>query len=80
MIEEYNSTVKNGVWEIVLRLEGKLVVDSRRMYRVKHVTNGNIEKYKAWFIARGSPRKWELTLRRPFFELLGILPSRPLCL
>lgn len=34
------------------RLEGKSVVDSRWLYKVKHTTNGSIEKFKAWFVAR----------------------------
>lgn len=29
MVEEYSSIMKNDVWEIVLRLEGKSVVTSR---------------------------------------------------
>ena len=28
MMDEYHSIMKNDVWEIVLRLEGKLVVNS----------------------------------------------------
>jgi hypothetical protein len=44
--------MKNDVWEIVLRLVGKPMIDSNWLYKVKHVTNDNIEKYKAWFVAR----------------------------
>jgi hypothetical protein len=45
--------MKNDVWEIVSRPEGKSVIDSRWLYKVKHATDGSIEKYKAKFIARG---------------------------
>jgi hypothetical protein len=44
---EYNSIMKNDVWEIVSRLEGKSMVDSRWLYKVKHAVDGSIEKYKA---------------------------------
>ena len=47
MMEEYNSIMKNGVWEIVLRPEGKSVVTSKWLYKIKHVASGSIEKYKA---------------------------------
>ena len=52
-MEEYNSIMKNGVWEVVSRPEGKTVVISKWLYKIKHVADGNIEKYKAWFVAPG---------------------------
>jgi hypothetical protein len=53
MVEEYNSIMKNDVWEVVPRPEGKSVVTSRWLYKIKHVADGSIEKYKARFVARG---------------------------
>jgi hypothetical protein len=52
MMEEYNSIMKNDVWEVVPRPEGKSVVTSRWLYKLKHVADGSIEKYKARFVAR----------------------------
>jgi hypothetical protein len=53
MMEEYNSIMKNDVWEIVPRPEGKSVVTSRWLYKLKYVADGSIETYKARFVARG---------------------------
>ena len=53
LVEEYGSIVKNSAWEIVLRLIKKSVVGSRWIYKVKLVSNGSVEKYKARFVARG---------------------------
>jgi hypothetical protein len=53
MMEEYSSIMKNDVWEIIPRPEGKLVVTSRWLYKLKYVADGNIEKYKARFVVRG---------------------------
>jgi hypothetical protein len=53
MVEEYNSIMKNDVWEVVPRPKGKLVVTSRWLYKIKHAADGRIEKYKARFLARG---------------------------
>jgi hypothetical protein len=50
---EYQSIMKNDVWEIVLRPEGNSVVTSRWIYKIKRATYGNIEKHKARFVARG---------------------------
>ena len=52
-MEEYNSFMKNGVWEVVLRPEGKSVVTSKCLYKINHVADGNIKKYKDQFVARG---------------------------
>jgi hypothetical protein len=53
MMEEYQSIMKNDVWDIVLRPEGKFVVTSKWIYKIKNTTNGSIEKHKARFVARG---------------------------
>lgn len=53
MDEEYQSILKNNVWDIVPRPKGKSVVSSKWLYKIKHATDGSIEKYKARFVARG---------------------------
>jgi len=52
MVEEYASIIKNNVWEVVPRPEGKSVVTSKWLYKIKHAVDGNIEKFKARFVAR----------------------------
>ena len=49
--------MKNDVWDIVPRLEGKSVVYSKWIYKIKHAADGSIEKYKARFVARGFSQK-----------------------
>jgi hypothetical protein len=53
MVEEYDSIMQNEVWEVVSRPEGKSVVTSRWIYKVKYVVDGSIEKHKARFVVRG---------------------------
>jgi hypothetical protein len=53
MVEEYASIMKNDVWEIVPRSEGKSIVTSKWLYKIKYVADGSIEKYNACFVARG---------------------------
>ena len=57
MVEEYQSIMKNDVWEIMPRPEEKSVVTSKRLYKIKHGADGSIEKYKARFVARGFSQK-----------------------
>ena len=67
MIEEYQSIMKNDVWDVVPRLEGKSIVTSKWIYKIKHVADGSIEKYKAIFVAHGSPRKKEYIMNKPLY-------------
>jgi hypothetical protein len=57
MAEEYQSIMKNEVWEIVPKLKSKDVVSSRWLFKIKHVVDGSIEKYKARFVACGFSQK-----------------------
>jgi hypothetical protein len=53
MGEEYQSIVKNDVWDVVPRPKEKSIVSSKWIYKTKHAADGSIEKYKARFVARG---------------------------
>jgi hypothetical protein len=57
MTKEYQSIMKNEVWEIVPRPKNKDVVSSRWLFNIKHVVDGSIEKYKARFVAHGFSQK-----------------------
>ena len=59
MTEEYQSIMNNDVWDVVPRPEGKSVVTSKWIYKINHAANGNIEKYKAIFVACGFSKKKE---------------------
>jgi hypothetical protein len=56
-MKDYQSIMKNDAWEVVQRPEGKSVVTSKWIYKIKHAADDNIEKYKARFVARGFSQK-----------------------
>jgi hypothetical protein len=53
MTKEYQSIVKNYVWEVVPKLENKYVASSKWIFKIKHATDESIEKYKARFVSCG---------------------------
>jgi hypothetical protein len=57
MVEEYASIIKNNVWQIVPKPLNKSVVSSKWIYKIKHATDGSIDKHKARFVARGFSQK-----------------------
>ena len=61
--------MKNVVWEIVPRPKGKYVVSSKWIFKIKHVADGSIEKYKARFVARGFSQKEGIDYEETFAPL-----------
>ena len=53
MVEEYDSIVRNSVWDVVLRPENKLLVSSSWLYKVKQAADGSVEKHKVRFFSCG---------------------------
>ena len=49
--------MKNDVWDIVPKPQGKSLVSSKWIYKIKHTVDGSIEKHKARFVARGFSQK-----------------------
>ena len=57
MMEEYQSIMKNDVWDVVPRPKGKFVVTSKLIFKIKHVADGSVEKHKVRFVACGFSQK-----------------------
>jgi hypothetical protein len=74
MTEEYQSIIKNDVWEIVPRPKKKDVVSSKWLYKIKHVADESIEKHKARFVGRGFSQKEGIAYEETF-SLVAIYTS-----
>ena len=57
MTEEYESIMKNDVWDVVPRPQDKAVVTLKWLYKIKHAVDGSAEKHKARFLTRGFCQK-----------------------
>ena len=58
--------MKNDVWDVVPIPEGKLVVTFKWIYKIKHVADDSIEKYKARFVACGLSQKEGINYEETF--------------
>ena len=76
MIEEYQSIMKNDVWEIVLRSKNKFVVTSKWIYNIKHAIDGSINKYKPRFVARGFSQKEGIEYEETFAPVVRYTSNR----
>ena len=50
---EYQSLIDNGAWELVPPPEGKNIVGSKWVLKVKRDANGNLDRFKARLVAQG---------------------------
>jgi hypothetical protein len=56
-IEEINSLIANGTWEIVRLPPGKKAIDSGWVFKIKRRDNGSIERYKCRLVAKGCSQR-----------------------
>jgi len=56
-IDEINSLVANGTWEIVKLPPGKKAIGSGWVFKVKKREDGSIERYKARVVAKGCSQR-----------------------
>ena len=80
MVEEYDSIMKNQVWEVVPRPQGKKVVGSRWIYKGKHAADESVEKYKVRFVAKGFSQKEGIDYEETFALVARYSSIRPLSL
>jgi hypothetical protein len=66
MTEEYQSIIKNDVWEIVPRPKSKDVVSSKWIFKIKHVVDGSIESIKQGLLLVDFIKRKALTMKRHF--------------
>ena len=51
--KEMEALMKNNTWDLVSLLAGKHPIGCKWVFTVKFRSNGQIEKYKAWLVAKG---------------------------
>jgi hypothetical protein len=74
MTEEYQSIMKNDVWDIVLISEEKFVVTSKWIYKIKHAIDGSV-RTKRYLWLEDSLRWREYIMRIHLLMFLDTLPS-----
>ena len=53
MQEEFQSLVENNTWTLVDKPEDKNILPGKWVYKVNYDPNGQVEKYKARYVAKG---------------------------
>ena len=64
MQAEFDAFLANDTWTLVPHPIGVNVVTGKWIYRVKFLSNGSLDRYKARWVLRGSPNDKGLIMRR----------------
>ena len=66
MKEEINSMEHNGVWDLVELPKGCKRVGCKWVFKTKHDSHGNLERYKARLVAKRFTQKDEIVYKETF--------------
>lgn len=60
MDDEYESLIKNKTWILTELPSGQKAIDNKWVYKVKHRSNGDVERYKARLVIRGFSQQYDM--------------------
>ena len=66
MKDELEALAKNGTWEITSLPIGKKAVGCKWIYKIKHKSDGSLDKYKARLIAKGFTQAYGIDYKETF--------------
>ena len=66
MMEEYQPIMKNDILDVVPRMEGKSIVTSKWIQKIKHVVDGSMEKHNTRFVACGFSQEEGIDYKETF--------------
>jgi histone deacetylase 1/2 len=76
MEEEYNALIQNKTWYLVPPLSNKNLIDCKWVYRIKKISNGTIDRYKAWLVAKGFKQRYGQDYEDTFSPVFKIATIR----
>ncbi|KAL0367312.1 UNVERIFIED_CONTAM: Copia protein [Sesamum radiatum] len=76
MKEELSSMAKNNIWELVDLPTGCKTIGNKWVLKVKCKTDGSIDKFKAWLVAKGYTQRERIDYEEIFFPVVRFASVR----
>ena len=78
MKEEFNVLSKNYTWDLVTLTPKKSMVGCKWIYKIETRSDGSIEHYKTFLVAKGFTQKYEIDYEETFALITRISSIRAL--
>nr|GEU62915.1 ribonuclease H-like domain-containing protein [Tanacetum cinerariifolium] len=76
MNNKMNALYKNDTWEITDLLIGRKAIGGKWVYKIKYKSNGDIDRYKARYVAKGFNQKEGIDFDETFSPVVKIVTVR----
>jgi hypothetical protein len=76
MQEEYDSLVVNKTWSLVPLPKGRKPISCKWVFKIKHGVDGEVEHYKARFVARGFTQTFGVDYNETFAPIANFVSIR----
>ncbi|GKE48613.1 ribonuclease H-like domain-containing protein, partial [Tanacetum coccineum] len=76
MNQEMNALLRNGTWELVKLPEGRKAIGSKWIYKIKFRSSGEIDRYKARFVAQDFGQKEGIDYEETFSPVVKMVTIR----
>ena len=75
---EYESLIENETWELVELPSERKAIGCKWVFKVKHASNGEVERFKARLVAKGYAQKYGVDFEETFSPVVRLSSIRAL--
>lgn len=72
MSKKMKTLKKNNTWELDKLPKGKMAIDCKCVFTVKHKTDRSVERYKTRLVAKGLTQTYEIDYQETFAPMAKI--------
>jgi hypothetical protein len=73
---EFGALLKNDTWHLVPPKAGANIINCKWVYKIKQKSNGSVDMYKAWIVAKGFKQRYEIDYEDTFSPVVKVATIR----
>jgi hypothetical protein len=73
---EFGALLKNDTWHLVPPKAGENIINCKWVYKIKQKSNGSVDMYKAWLVAKGFKQRYEIDYEDTFSPVVKVATIR----
>jgi hypothetical protein len=73
---EFGALLKNDTWHLVPPKAGANIINCKWVYKIKQKSNGSVDMYKSWIVAKGFKQRYEIDYEDTFSPVVKVATIR----